>query len=191
MASRSECISETVQRGSNASQRPTTHIAQPSASNAPRIASASAPVERCVLGEVLRETPTTVGVPGVAVVGVVAEGVVVAGVVTVGVVEGGVVVVGTLVVGVAVVGVAPGGTVPGWAPLAGVAVVVVGVVVDVPVVLVRAEAGTDNPRCFSAVVEFAAAALAGESAVSATSAHKSASLRGGALRWKVVIPHPC
>jgi len=115
---------ETVQRGSSAIQRPTTHTAQPRASNAPRSASASAPVDRWVVGEGLRETPTTVvGAPGA----VVPEGVAVA--VAVGVVEvGGTVVVGTLAVGVGVVGVAPGATVPGWAPLAGLAAAGVGAV---------------------------------------------------------------
>jgi hypothetical protein len=114
-------------------------MAQPSASNAPRIANASAPVDRRVLGAALRETPTTVvGVPGVGVV----VGFVVAGAVAVGVVAtGGAVVAGVLVVGVADVGVAPGATVPGWAPFAG-AVVAVGPVV--PPTL--ADAGTDMPN---------------------------------------------
>ena len=131
MASRSECIVETVQRGSIAIQRPTTHTAQPSASSAPRIANASAPFERWVLEEVLlRATPTTVGVPGgeagVVDVGFVVAGATVAGVVATG---GAVVVVGTLVVGVVKEGLESGATVPGWAPLAGVAAVAVGVVV--------------------------------------------------------------
>jgi hypothetical protein len=104
LASSSECISETVQRGSNTSQRPSTQMMHPSASSAARIASASAPVDSRVLpGAALWATPTTVVErPAGVVVGDVVAGVV--GVVPAGAAVFGVVLLAAGVVGVVVAG---------------------------------------------------------------------------------------
>ncbi len=135
LASRSEYISDTVQRGSSASQRATAHAIAPSASSAPRIASASAPADRRLLFALPLPTASTAVelvwvLPAVPVAGVVVTGTVVAGTVVAGAGVAGAVVAGVVVAGVVEPVVEPGATVPGWAPPAALGVMLDGVVPD-------------------------------------------------------------
>jgi hypothetical protein len=154
LASRSEYVSDTAQRGSSANQRASAHTIAPRANNAPSIASASAQADRRVFfGEGLWPT-TTMVLEGVVV------GVEVVGVLPVVVVAGVVVLAGAVLVGA---------TVPGWEPAG---VVLEGVVVE-GVPFTRAEAGIENfgAAGFVRVAAPVAEATAGTHPASTTDTH--------------------
>jgi hypothetical protein len=152
---------------------------QPSTKSAPRIANASAAVDRRVVWDLSLCATTKVVEPVAGALGVALVGVVV------GVPVAGVDGVGVLVVwGIAPAGVVvAGGTVPGWVlagAVVGLALVAVAVVVLVVTTWTRTEGGTVTPRIFFVPpVPPVASAAAGESVVikARIAAHRTVHVR--------------